>query len=119
VLHGLLCLIIAFGLYRLAQRGYPLLALLLLPVATLCCWRLGWQRLAGARISWHRGLWTLEQGASSRHLSIDPASTCLPWVIYLAWIEPAGAGRGSVFLLPDSAPAEQLRGLRVRLRLER
>lgn len=119
LLHGLLCLLCAFALYRLSQRGYPLLTLLLLPAAILCCRQLARQRLAGAHINWHRGEWRLERGASSSHLNIHPGSTCLPWVIYLAWIESATARRSSVFLFPDSAPTEQLRGLRVRLALER
>jgi hypothetical protein len=119
LLHGLFCLLCAFTLYRLSQRGYPLLALLLLPAAILCCRQLARQRHAGARINWHRGEWTLEQGANSSHLNIHPGSTCLPWVVYLAWVESATARRSSVFLFPDSAPAEQLRGLRVRLALER
>jgi NADPH:quinone reductase-like Zn-dependent oxidoreductase len=37
----------------------------------------------------------------------------------LAWTEAASARRGFVFLFTDSAPGEQLRGLRVRLSLER
>ena len=65
------------------------------------------------------GEWTLERQASSRGISLNRASTCLPWVVYLAWIEAASARRGSVFLWPDCAPREQLRGLRVRLSLER
>ncbi len=118
-LYSLLCLLTAISLYRLSQRGYPLLALLLLPPAALCCWQLARQRLTGARICWHRGEWILEQGASCRPISIHRSSTCLPWVIYLAWIESANGRGGSVFLFPDSAPVEQLRCLRVRLTLER
>jgi hypothetical protein len=119
LLHCLLCLLAAFSLYRLSLRGYPLLALTLLPAATLCCWRLARQCHAGARISWQRGEWALEQGPGSRGIKVRRASTCLPWVIYFAWTELATDRRGSVFLLPDSAPAQQLRGLRVRLTLER
>ena len=119
VLHCLLCLLVACSLYRLSLRGYPLLALMLLPPVVLSCWRLARQRHAGTCINWQRGEWTLERRSSSRGISLSRASTCLPWVIYLAWMEAASARRGSVFLLPDCAPREQLRGLRVRLTLDR
>lgn len=119
LLHALACLLAALSLYRLSLRGYPLAALALSPVAGLCCWRLAGQKLAGARICWRQGEWTLQQGPSSTPLAIHPGSTCLPWVIYLAWTEPTGRGRGSLFLFPDSAPADALRQLRVRLTLER
>ncbi len=118
-LHRLLCLLVACSLYRLSLRGYPLLALMLLPPVFLCCWRLACQCHAGTCISWRRGEWTLERGAGSRGISVSRASTCLPWVIYFAWTEAATTRRGSVFLLPDCAPQEQLRSLRVRLTLER
>ena len=102
-----------------ATATVALLALMLLPPVILCCWRLARQRHAGACINWQRGEWTLERGAGSRGISVSRASTCLPWVVYLAWIEAASARRGSVFLWPDCAPREQLRGLRVRITLER
>jgi hypothetical protein len=118
-LHGLLCLLAVASLCRLSQRGYPLLACAVLPVAGLCCWRLARQRLAGLQLSWRAGQWRLGRGSDYRLISIHPSSTCLPWMIYLSWVETAAARRGSVFLFPDSACAAQLRQLRVRLRLER
>jgi len=118
-LHCLLCLLAACSLYRLSLRGYPLLALMLLPPVILACWGPARQRHAGTCINWQRGEWTLERRSSSLGISLNRASTCLPWVVYLAWTEAASARRGSVFLFADSAPAEQLRGLRVRLSLER
>lgn len=119
LLHALICLFAAFSLYRLAHRGYPLLALLLVLPAALCCFRLARQKMVGASICWRQGAWTVEQGAVSRSVRVRRVSNCLPWLIYLAWMESADAGGGSVFLFPDSAPAEQLRALRVRLLLER
>jgi hypothetical protein len=115
----LLCLLAACSLCRLSLRGYPLLALVLLLPVILACWRLARQRHAGTCINWRRGEWTLERGSSTRGISLSRASTCLPWVVYLAWTEAASARRGFVFLFADSAPGEQLRGLRVRLSLER
>jgi hypothetical protein len=115
----LLCLLAACSLYRLSLRGYPLLALVLLLPVILACWRLARQRHAGTCISWRRGEWSLERRSSSRGISLSRASTCLPWVVYVAWTEAASARRGSVFLFADSAPGEQLRGLRVRISLER
>lgn len=114
----LICLATAVSLYRLSLRGYPLLALLLLPAAGFCCWRLAAQPLVGARLRWRQGEWTLERGSRSCSISIQ-SSRCLPWLIYVAWVEGSDARRSSVFLFPDSACADQLRQLRVRLALAR
>jgi len=119
VLHALFLLVVLYSLFRLSQRGYPLLAVTLLPAVALCCWRLARQRYAGACIIWERGEWSIERGGGCRRVGIHPGSTCLSWVIYLAWVDLATGRRDSVFLLPDSATAQQLRGLRVRLALER
>lgn len=119
MLHALFFVLFGLALLRLSQRGYPLLALLLIPCGTLCCWQLARQRLAGACITWRQGEWQLEHGGGNRAISVRGCSTSLPWLIYLAWIEMGNGRRASVFLLPDSAPAEQLRRLRVRLTLER
>ena len=119
VLQVLVCLLTLCALFRLAQRGYPLLALLLLPPVCLCWHTLAKQKFAGAVISWHGGEWLLTQGNSSRAIEIVPGSLCLLPVIYLVWIDNASQRRESVFLFGDSAPAQQLRHLRVRLTLER
>jgi hypothetical protein len=118
-LHGLLCLFVVFSLIRVYQRGYPVLALTLLPLATLGCWRLAQQRLAGALICWSKGEWTIEAGENCVPVKLARSSTCLHGVIYLAWEQGVDTGRGSVFLFTDSAPAQDLRRLRVRITLER
>ena len=119
VLHGLLCLLLVAGLCLLSLRGYPLAGLLLLPAVGWGCRQLARQHLAGACISWQLGEWMLEQGGSRCPITLRPGSTCLPWVIHLAWVEAASERRGAVFLFADSAAAEDLRRLRVRLTLER
>lgn len=118
-LHALLCLFVIFSLYRLCQLGSPVLALALLPVAILACWRLAQQRLAGATVCWSKGQWTIEAGTQCMPVKLERSSTCLPWVIYLAWDQGEGSGRGSVFLFPDCASVQDLRRLRVRITLER
>ncbi len=117
--HSVFCLLAAASLWRLAQRGYPTTALLLSPASVWCCWRLACQPLVGAVISWQRGEWQLQQGTVLRTVGLARSHTVLRWVIYLAWSGPAGAPAGAVFLFPDSASADELRRLRVRLTLER
>ena len=119
VLVGALYLCTAYSLYRLYLRGYPLLSLSLLPLAVCCCWRLGAEPWCGVSVCWRRGQWSLEQGEKQTVIVIGPGSTCLPWLIYLAWTELPGGRSGSLWLFPDSAPAAELRRLRVRLTLER
>lgn len=119
LLHGLLCLLVAAGLYRIAQRGYPVPALLLSPLAALCWWRTARQPLAGTQLSWRRGQWCIGRGEQVRAVTPGRGSTCLPWVIYFAWVEPGERARRSALLFPDSAPRRELRRLRVRLALQR
>ena len=119
LMHSGFCLLAAASLWRLAQRGYPVTALLLSPVSVWCCWRLACQPLVGAVISWRRGEWQLQQGTVVRTVGLARSHTVLPWLIYLAWTGSADTPGGSVFLFPDSAQAGQLRRLRVRLVLER
>lgn len=119
LLHFVLSLLAIFGLYRIGERGYPVLALLLLPVMALCCWQTARQTLAGSLLSWKRGQWFISRGAETTPVTLERSSTCLPWVIYLAWIDPARPARRSALLFPDSVPANDLRRLRVRLTLQR
>ncbi len=119
LVHGLLCLLALASLYRLFQRGYPMQALLLLPAATVCCWRLALQPWVGACLSWCSGQWLLECKSKCRPVTLHPRHSCAPWIIYLSWIDSLDGRRHSVFLFPDSAPRAQLRHLRVRLALQR
>jgi hypothetical protein len=70
-------------------------------------------------IAWRDGEWQLQQGAVVRTVSLARSHTVLPWLIYLAWTGSADAPGGSVFLFSDSAQADELRRLRVRLTLQR
>jgi hypothetical protein len=119
LLYCLLCLLVAASLWRLAQRGYPLTALALLPLAGVCCRRLASRPLAGALIRWERGEWTLQQGGICRTLCFARSHCVFPWLIYLAWNKSLDAPAVSMFLFPDSARPDELRRLRVRLCLER
>ena len=113
-----LCLLVFFCLYRISQQGYQLLSLVLLPIVTVCCWQLCRQRFADSVICWSQGQWSIQTGGCCRAITIKHSSA-LPWVIYLAWLEVSGRSRGSLFLFNDSASAQELRELRVRLTLER
>jgi len=114
-----LCLCVAYCLYRLHLRGYSLLALSLLPVAGLGCWRLALEPMSGATLCWQRGQWLIERGSSSVAIAIHRGSSSLPWLIYLAWTELPTGRKGKLWLFADSASAGELRRLRVRLKLER
>ena len=118
IAHGGLCLLAVFSLYRLSQRGYPVLALLLAPAVGVCCWQLARQRFVGSVVCWSQGQWSIHTGGDCLPVMLK-RSSCLPWVIYLAWFYAPGKSRGSVFLFSDSAPVQDLRRLRVRLTLER
>lgn len=119
LLHRVLCLVTIAGLYRVGQRGYPLLALMLLPVAIVCCLHAARQTLAGCLLGWSSGQWFIDRGAQAMPVTLDRSSTCLPRVIYLAWIEPADSARRSALLFADSMSESDLRRLRVRLALQR
>ncbi len=119
LLHCLLCLLTIICLYRIGARGYPLWALLLSPVAALCCWQTARQPLAGSLLSWQRGQWFIGVGAEPRPVTLERSSCSLPWIIYLAWLDPADSVRTTALLFPDSLPAGDLRRLRVRLNLQR
>ena len=118
LLAGLsLCCLIALCL--LWNRGYIALALALLPPTLLCLWSLRREPLYGATLHWQqRGGWTLESGQIRRPVRILPASTSLRWVVLVSWEELPAGPRGRLWLFADSAPADALRRLRVRLRLE-
>ena len=94
------------------------------PVVAVCCFLSIWyccgrrpRPLAGAALCWRAGCWTLERGADRRALALRRAH-CLPWVTYLEWREENGNVERA-WLYSDSGEREQLRRLRVRLRLER
>lgn len=119
ILHGLLCVCVALCLWCIARRGYPLLAVSLLPLSGLCCWQLARQRMCGATLCWQSGEWTLLQGNILRRVCVGTRGVCLPWLIFLTWQELPGRQRHRLWLFPDSATAEDLRRLRVRLTLQR
>ena len=100
-------------------RGYPWLALGLLPAALLCCLRLWSEPLAGTVIYWRSGQWSIERPGMTVAIMMSRRSACLPALIYLAWIEIATGERHGGWLFADSTDIEQQRYLRVRLRLGR
>lgn len=118
-LYAVLCLCGAAALYLLYARGYPLLCSVLLPPVVCLLLRLRRDPMVGSIVQWRQGIWTMERAQAVHVVRVLPQSACLPWVIYLAWRELPGGKRGDLWLFPDSASAEQLRRLRVRLSLQR
>ena len=118
ILHLLLCLGSACALYRIYLRGYPLFTTFLLPLAGWCCWRLAREAAAGVTLGWRQGEWSLCQGGLGEQRVVLRRATRLPWMIYSSWQEAPDGPYRSLWLFADSAPAEQLRRLRVRLALE-
>ena len=118
LLHRALCLCTIFALLLLYEKGYASLVSLLSPLACYLLWRLQRDPMVGAALYWQQGTWIMDRGGYSKTVSIGRSSTALRWAIYLTWRElPDGAG-GCAWLFMDSLPAQQLRGLRVRLTLE-
>ncbi|MCB1675404.1 MAG: hypothetical protein KDI01_03895 [Halioglobus sp.] len=116
---GALALGSGAALYLIRARGYPVLAGSLLAPVLAVLWYLRQERWRGAQISWHRGVWQLQAGGRREAIVMSPRSGGFPGLLYLAWREAGSNRRGSVWLFADSAPAEELRRLRVRLLLER
>lgn len=117
ILYVALCLLTAYVLWSMYARGHAVLAASLAPVAMVLLWRLRLDVMRGAQLRWCRGHWTLQQGATQRAIALTRRSTATPWVIYLAFSELRTGAVGQIWLYTDSAPAEQLRRLRVRLTL--
>ena len=68
-------------------------------------------------VHWRDGCWRVEREGVDWPIRLDRSCRVSPLGVYLCWIEPGGR-RESVWLFGDSAPADQLRRLRVRLALE-
>lgn len=117
VLWLVLCAATLCALWGMYGRGYPLLSVLLAPLAAGLLWRLRHDSMEGAQLCWRQGQWTLQQGARQRVIFPTRRSTALPWVIYLAYRDAATSGSGEFWLYADCTSAEQLRRLRVRLAL--
>lgn len=114
-----LYLCVACALFCMARRGYSWLALLLLPLAVLCSVRLWRLPFEGAVINWRRGQWSIDRYGTEIAIRVHRSSTCLPALVYLAWVElPTGRKQG-LCLFRGSVAAAPMRYLRVRLRLER
>ena len=120
--HSLLllatCIASLGALYLLCERGYAVLAALLLPCAAATLFRCHRDALAGSWLIWREGHWSLRTGREEVPIELVPPSQALPWAIYLVWREIPAGGRRRAWLFSDCAPREGLRRLRVRLRLQ-
>ncbi|RLQ21491.1 hypothetical protein DWB85_12075 [Seongchinamella sediminis] len=72
--------------------------------------------MTGAVLVWNMGQWSLRQGGVERPIEVVRGH-CLPWLTCLGWRSRAG-GSGILLLFGDSASRQELRRLRVRLRLQ-
>lgn len=118
-LHRALCCCVLLALSLAYLQSYLTLALLLSPFAALLLWLLSHDSGVASIVCWQDGMWMVERNGHAQIVSISQRSTGLPWVIYLAWQKLPAGRRESVWLFADSAPAQQLRRLRVRLSLQR
>jgi hypothetical protein len=118
VLFACFCLGCVYTGCLLLADGYLLLGGGLLLVYGWVLWPLRRQSLAGAVIIWVEGQWYIERSGERRAIEISARSVCLPWFICLAWQELPRGPAGYLWLYADSAPRDQLRSLRVRLRLQ-
>jgi hypothetical protein len=100
-----------------AHRGYPELALVFAGCGALVLPGIGRHRWAGTQVTWRRGIWSLEVQGQRRTVEVLPTSLALPWVIYLALRDQPLGRSYYLWLFNDSATAQELRKLRVRLRL--
>jgi hypothetical protein len=75
--------------------------------------------MVGAKLCWRRGIWTIEQGNVAKEILPTGRSAVTPWLIYLAFTYLPHGADGHIWLYADSACANQLRRLRVRLTLLR
>ncbi len=102
----------------LVLRGYPWLAL---GLGAVLAWQLPAlfrQPMVGTVVRWQRGRWLVERKGEVVEVSLHPSCRVSPLGVHLCWRGEKGV-RESVWLFPDSGPAQQLRRLRVRLTLER
>lgn len=67
-------------------------------------------------IAWEAGSWWIVRGGQRIAIELRGEQRVLSWLVALQWRESAGTRRGSLALWPDSADAEALRRLRLRLR---
>jgi Membrane-bound toxin component of toxin-antitoxin system len=105
----------ALGL--VAGDGRPELAFLLLVPLFCSLPRLVGQPLAGATLAWRDGRWSLDRGCGQEPVILARGCRATPLSIYIRW-QGINGERGDLWLFPDSGLADELRKLRVRLRLE-
>jgi hypothetical protein len=117
-LHALFCLAITYVFFLLHSGTDSLLAWLLLAPGFYLLWQARHERLTGTVVRWQQGNWSVAKDGVEQAIAVSRRSAALPWVIFLAWSGAGSGQRGSVWLYADSAPIQQLRVLRVRLRLE-
>ena len=118
VLYGAFCLVIAYALWSLFDRGYPYLLFLLTPLVAVLLWHLRTDPMLGVELCWQKGLWTLERAGVQRRIVITRRSRAMPWWIYLGFNDLTGGSTGHIWLYVDSASGQQLRLLRARLTLQ-
>ncbi len=112
------CLCGSCAVLRVFGAGYVPAALslgLIEFVLLALCWR---DPAAGVLLVWRGGQWYMAWGQGDlQPVSLNMPSAGLSGLLNVQWSVAAGA-RGSLWLFSDSAAPDQLRRLRVRLRLD-
>jgi hypothetical protein len=117
-LFGALLALQGCGIWLLWDAGHRLVALSSIPVLLLVFAALVRDPARGTIVQWRDGSWTLEKAGERLPVVILPATTCLPWVVYLAWRSQGTGGHGHLWLFSDSTGRDGFRCVRARLALE-
>lgn len=108
---------VMLALWELGRGGYLQQAILATPLILLYLQARWQQPFVGCVIHWRSGEWVLECGSERESIQLLRGH-CLPWITFFTWRYESGVC-GQAWLFNDSASREELRRLRVRLRLER
>ncbi len=117
---GLACLASAvYSLCLVASRGHLIVAIVLVPIAAVILAGACRDGLVGKVLIGDGAGWSLDDGNDDIPVQVHRASVALPWCIYLVLVDLVSGRRQRGFLFPDCASRDQLRRLRVRLRVQR
>ncbi|PLW68005.1 hypothetical protein C0039_14355 [Pseudohalioglobus lutimaris] len=105
------------ALFYLLWAGHTGVAALVLAAILVAHYLPAKQRLTGAVVCWDKGRWALQNGSEAVEMHLQRAH-CLSWLTFAQWRQADGTIL-RLWLLNGDSERDQLRRLRVRLRLER
>ena len=105
----------AATLLLIGQRGYPDVALVLVPMVLLLLWQLESDPAEGVELHWYRSSWRLFQSGVSRQIVPLDRSVLTRWGVCLAFESFPVKQRAYLWIFPDSIETADLHRLRARL----